>query len=463
MLRVTSKNEGELKIEYVPLDQVQKWPRNPKNHDLDTLEKSILRFGFVQPVIVDGKSNRLVAGHGRLEALLRMRQVGLKPPHRIRVDLSGAWLVPVISGVKFESEADAEAYLIADNRLVELGGWDEDLLKQMSQDILSSAGYLNNDFQLNEDLISMMNSMGFVQDSKDIIEDEPLIDQAEELQKKWKVKLGDIWKLGSHFLMCGDSGEVDDVKKLFGKNRCDCLFTSPPYNIGILDKNYGGDNKKTNDYFEWLRSICKIWIEFLGENRSFIWNIGVYINTVSHRHVVMLEDIGLSFVRQFVWKKVGVAIPSWRHTVNNPVARNLSSNFVHEMVYVMSKGDLERGGNVLFDDTLENDVFFIAQSQATVDVPSGLTKPGGTPKCGLIRSMKAHPAVFPIKLPCSFLQHYTAEGEIVCEPFSGSGTTIMACEKLKRTCRAMELSPNYVAISLERWLNVTKEPPKRLK
>jgi len=136
-------NKEELKIEYVPLEQVKRWPRNPKNHDLDTLEKSIIRFGFVQPVIVDGKSKKLVAGHGRLEALLRLKERGDEPPERIRVDeKNGAWMIPVLSGVKFASEADAEAYLIADNRIAELGGWDTNLLTDMLKEMTSDKSKL---------------------------------------------------------------------------------------------------------------------------------------------------------------------------------------------------------------------------------------------------------------------------------------------------------------------------------
>lgn len=138
-----------LKIEYVELEMVQRWKRNPKNHDLEAIRDSIRRFGFVQPIVIDAGSERLVAGHGRLDVLLTMKNVGENPPERIVVnEKTGDWMVPVLSGVKFANEADAEAYLVADNRLVESGGWDEKILVDVLNDVssnLSGVGFSSTD------------------------------------------------------------------------------------------------------------------------------------------------------------------------------------------------------------------------------------------------------------------------------------------------------------------------------
>ena len=119
-----------IRVELVPLSQVQAWPRNPKKHDEPGLDASLERFGFVNPLVLDESSGRLVAGHGRLEALRRRFEAGKPPP--ARVELQGAeWCVPVLMGVSFSSEEEAEAYLLADNRLTELGGWDQVALADM--------------------------------------------------------------------------------------------------------------------------------------------------------------------------------------------------------------------------------------------------------------------------------------------------------------------------------------------
>jgi DNA modification methylase len=127
-----------VRIEYVPLEQVRRWPRNPKRHNLSELNQSLERFGFVAPLVQDDSSGKLVAGHGRLEALLARRDAGMAPPQRIH-EVDGDWAVPVLRGVEFTSEEEAEAYLVADNRLVELGGWDEAELGEMMRRVTESA------------------------------------------------------------------------------------------------------------------------------------------------------------------------------------------------------------------------------------------------------------------------------------------------------------------------------------
>ena len=116
-------NQGETRIEYVAIDEIRRWSRNPKLHDQDELIESFDRFGFVAPLIYDETQQQLVAGHGRLNALTAMKERGDEPPERIKVE-GDKWLVPILRGISFANEDEAAAYAIADNRLVEAGGWD---------------------------------------------------------------------------------------------------------------------------------------------------------------------------------------------------------------------------------------------------------------------------------------------------------------------------------------------------
>jgi ParB-like chromosome segregation protein Spo0J len=125
----------EVTVVYKPLADLARWPRNPKAHDIPELRKSIVRHGFVLPLVEDETTRQLVAGHGRLEALLQMQADGEPAPRRIRVGKDGGWSVPVVAGVAFESEQEAEAFLLADNRLVEAGGWDSEALNAMLSDL----------------------------------------------------------------------------------------------------------------------------------------------------------------------------------------------------------------------------------------------------------------------------------------------------------------------------------------
>lgn len=119
----SARASGAVRIEYVALGQLIRWPRNAKRHRLDHLEESFRRFGYVMPLLVDENSGKLVAGHGRLEGLSARKQAGHAAPERIE-DRGDDWYVPVIRGVSFRNAKEAEAYLLADNRITELGGWD---------------------------------------------------------------------------------------------------------------------------------------------------------------------------------------------------------------------------------------------------------------------------------------------------------------------------------------------------
>ncbi len=119
--------EGEIRIEYRALAEFKRFPANPKEHDLGEIRASMLRHGFVMPGAEDAATGRLFAGHGRLDVLEVMKASGEPPPKRIIVR-DGEWFVPVICGVAFPNEAEAEAYLLADNKISEIGGWDAQLL-----------------------------------------------------------------------------------------------------------------------------------------------------------------------------------------------------------------------------------------------------------------------------------------------------------------------------------------------
>lgn len=131
----------DIRIEYVNFEEIAEWPRNPKDHDLPAIQKSFKRFGFIKPVLLDETSQQLVAGHGRLDSLREIKKAGEAVPKGIKI-ADGAWLVPVLRGVEFENVAEAEAFLIADNRLSEVGGWNKDLLDEMLMEMVGVEGLL---------------------------------------------------------------------------------------------------------------------------------------------------------------------------------------------------------------------------------------------------------------------------------------------------------------------------------
>jgi hypothetical protein len=129
------RNVDARRIEYLPLDDIVGAARNPKRHTTDGLIASIGRFGYATPALRDERTGRLVVGHGRTEAVRQIRDAGEDPPSGVRVDDAGLWLVPVVCGWASRSDAEAEAYLVADNRHTELGGWDHQELAELLADV----------------------------------------------------------------------------------------------------------------------------------------------------------------------------------------------------------------------------------------------------------------------------------------------------------------------------------------
>lgn len=148
-----TQEDAPLRIEYIALEDLRRHPRNPKAHDLGALHTSVNRFGYVTPVLIDERTGYLVAGHGRIDTLAQLKASGKQPPARIEAR-NGDWYVPVVRGVAFNSDSEVEAYLVADNRMTELGGWNEPELAALLQDLaaedealLEATGYDAEDLQ----------------------------------------------------------------------------------------------------------------------------------------------------------------------------------------------------------------------------------------------------------------------------------------------------------------------------
>lgn len=161
--RTESKDEAParpgIEIEWLPLGSIEGQPRNPKQHDLGLIHKSINRFGFVDPVILDDRTGRLVAGHGRVEALREKKSAGESAPLRIRIDPDGEWLVPCVRGASFSSDSEAEAYTIVNNRAVEKGGWDDSALLAVLSDLAEQDGGLDGVGYDHEEIDGMLEAL----------------------------------------------------------------------------------------------------------------------------------------------------------------------------------------------------------------------------------------------------------------------------------------------------------------
>lgn len=222
---------NQRRIEYMPLEHLQPAARNPKRHADDAIAASIDRFGYVEPIVLDERTGRLVAGHGRLESLRAAADRGDAPPDGIRA-ARGGWAVPVLRGWASVDDAHAEAYLAASNRLVELGGWDDTELAALlagvtavDADLADIAGW--NDQQL-ADLLATVQDAPQARTEPD---DAPATPAGAPVTRP-----RDVWDLGPHRLVCGDSTEPATFAALLGDERAVMVWTDPPYGVEYVGK-----------------------------------------------------------------------------------------------------------------------------------------------------------------------------------------------------------------------------------
>ena len=174
----------------------------------------------------------------------------------------------------------------------------------------------------------------------------------------------------------------------------------------------------------------------------------------------MLEDAGLTYVRQMVWRKVGVMLPTWHFTVDQQKVRRFTPNRQHEIVLLFSKGDVETGGQAVIDPLLEHDVFVLNQAMGTRDLLNDPTKPYTGAQGNLARrAQKEHPASYPLPLPRAFVGHLADPNAVVLDPFAGSGTTLVAAHQLGRAACGMEVGPGYTDVACRRWQAATGIQP----
>lgn len=420
---IPKERRGELYIEYVPLSDLLGWPRNPKDHDVGMIQQSFQRFGFTDPVMVDERSLRLGHGHGRTKTLGGMKASGDAAPENIRVrEADGEWLVPVVRGVYFKSDAEHEAYLVGSNQAVIAGGWLDDVLKEVLVSVganteqgLEGTGFDDDDLQA---LISNIDQAGSA--------------EAPAMPKEPWVRVGDIFALGDHRLMCGDSSIPAQFHALTLGDKIDAIVTDPPYcsggfqeadriqgSIGTTKKDYSGqtvsianDVLSTRGYKALIQNVLSVW----GGKLAYIftdWRMWTNLTDT-------MESQGYGIRSMIVWNKgtpgMGVGWRSQHELI--ACGSRVKAPFTHQ----------EASGNVITCDRSGN---------------------------------QHHPTEKPIDLIKRILET-TGIAQKVGEPFAGSGTTIIACEALGRTCYAMELSPYFAQVCIERWQTFTGKTAEKV-
>lgn len=375
--------QGANKLERVSVETLIPYAKNARTHSDEQVAQiagSIREFGFNNPVLVD-KDNTIIAGHGRV---LAARKLGLTD-------------VPVIV-LDHLTESQRKAYVLADNRIALNSGWDVSMLSVELQDLKDDIDLSLLGFDPKE-LDELLNPT---------VENEGLTDEdaVPEAPVEPKTKPGDIYILGNHRLMCGDSTSITDVEKLLDGSRPDMVFTDPPYNIdyqGVKDKREKIKNDKMED------SAFK---DFLVQSLYSCETMYVCCSwQYAHLFKEAMEIIGRKPKAMIVWDKV------------NP-AQHLDKYFKqHEIIFYY--GDF--GGH----KTLRGDVWSLKRQRNTV-----------------------HPTMKPVELIEMALQDQP-DKKTVLDVFGGSGSTLIAAEKTGRKAYLMELDPKYCDVIVKRWEDFT--------
>lgn len=447
------------RIEYIAIDVLPPADRNAKGHDDALIGASMDRFGFIEPCLLDERTHQLVAGHGRRERLIAKRDAGEDPPEGIVVR-DGMWTVPVVRGWSSADDAEAEAAGLALNQATIAGGWDSETLAAMLADLAQSArGFDGTGFGQAklDDLLHQIDVRGKRREGvdPDAIPPEPV---------KPITRSGDLWIMGDHRVLCGDSTKLEDVRRALDGQPIDFAFTSPPYNVGV---EYEDNDDQLIDaaYEKLLREVVANVVSELAPGRFLGWNIGALPKLRPFMQGAMLEEAGLTFVRQCIWDKVSLPLPTYYRTRESGQVRMYYPNPRHELVWLMSKGKAEPGGAGDFDEELmRDDVVRMTSTAATRDLWS---EPGSQSTIGSAKAWrlsggsvgKVHPAPFPVALPEGFIGYMADRDAIVFDPFAGAGSTLIAAHRSGRRGVGVELSPRYCDVIAERYQRVTELLP----
>lgn len=408
----------EITIEWVPMADIKPYEKNAKKHPKKQVEQiadSIRAFGFLVPVVLD-KDGELIAGHGR----------------HLAAQLLELDKVPAIKAEHL-TEEQIRAYRLADNKLNE-SDWDMEL-------VVSELKLLS---------LPMLDLTGFSRDL--ILENDDKDDVVPSTPEKPKSKLGDVYKIGRHTVICGDSTLPDTYIKLLGSINADMVFTDPPYNV-----NYKGQGKNTkrgieNDHMEENAFSAFLVNFFKSATEKVKAGAGWYVfhsSSTQDQFRLALEEAGLEVRAQLIWNKPTAAL-GWG-----------DYRWKHEPFYYAGKKDTKL---VFYGDRTHKTVLDFHASEKELIAWVKREKRLESMGLSTIWSMKrdnvneyAHPTQKPVELITYAIVNSSKSGDVVLDPFLGSGSTLIASEKTDRTCYGIELDPGFVDVIVQRFVDYTGE------
>lgn len=408
-----------LAVEYLAIGKLRSNPKNPRLHDdrqVRQIAKSIQTFGFNVPILVDA-TLQVIAGHGRLRAC----------------EILGIAQVPIIR-LEHLSESQRQAFMIADNRLTENSEWDDGLLGEHLK-ILSEAEL---DFSLEVtgfevgEIDLMIENLSPARDGD--------MDPADDLPPSSPIQVslpGDLWQLGKHRVLCGDALAGDSYRPLMGDRRAQVVFTDPPYNVPIAG-NVSGKGKNCHREFV-MASGEMSEVEFTAFLSNTFARLARYslpgslhYICMDWRHMKELLAAGRTTYSELknvcVWVKDNAGMGSLYRSQ-------------HELVFVFKNGKGPHRNNVQLGQ--------FGRSRTNVWNYPGANSFSRSSGEGNLLAL--HPTVKPVAMVADAIMDCSARGDLVVDPFLGSGTTLIAAEQTGRICHGLELDPAYVDTAIRRW------------
>jgi DNA modification methylase len=447
------------RIELWPLDRLVPYARNARTHSADQVAQiaaSIAEFGFVNPILVDSRDG-IVAGHGRL---LAARKLGLAE-------------VPVIV-LDHLSETQRRAYVLADNRLALNAGWDDEMLAAELAEIEGDGFDLGLIGFTEQEIAALMAET-------DEGPAEPGEEEVPLPPAKAVTQPGDLWLIGPHRVLCGDCRDQAAVVKLFGGGQANVVVTSPPYATQReYDPSSGFRPVAPDDYVEWYRDVAASIASVLAGDGSYFLNIKehaedgqrhLYVKDLFIAHV---RQWGWRFVDEFCWRKTDNGVPGgWNNRFKNawePIAhfsRNETIKFHPFAVGHRSEDCFDYSPNNPKSASGSGLLGTGARGEAAGKPGSldedgrfdGIARPSNVIEAKSESGQGSHSAPFPRALPEFFIKAFSDKGDIIFDPFLGSGTTIAAAHGLGRTGYGLEISPAYCDVILRRIGELTGEAP----
>jgi DNA modification methylase len=410
-------------VAYLPLGSIVADPSNPRLHtsaQIDAIARSIEAFGFNAPILLD-KANRIVAGHGRLEAAKRL----------------GLTEVPAVR-LEHLSEHQAKAYMLADNKLTDRSSWDDRkvaiVLKELSEIALDfeieATGFEPPEIDLRIQSLEPPEESADSADEFDVPEGPPVS------------RPDDLWVLGNHRLLCGNALDPRAYDALLAGEEAAAAFTDPPYNVRVNGHVSSKGARKHREFPMAAGELtedafCRFLLDGFDLMVSHSADGATFFACMDWRHLLeivsAIRALGCKLLNLCVWVKTNGGMGSLYRSK-------------HELVFVFGKRDATRVNNVQLGKHGRNRTNVWSYPGMNSFAHRGRT-----------RGLDLHPTVKPIAMVSDAILDVTQRGDIILDPFCGSGTTILAAERTGRRGYAIELDPSYVDTAIGRWERMTNE------